>query len=138
MNSRNKVVRSCANCCCNWGYRTTVQAQNYVGGPVPLLRNPAKRFFKWLVILNIAFLFSCTLIFIVQQFSLNKLFEEAEATIADENIDEKDEMYLAAQITMGKRVNCIALATDQIFMMIAFGLNTCLMIIFARTEKASD
>ena len=103
-----------------------------------MLRNPAKRFFKWLVILNIAFLFSCTLIFIVQQFSLNKLFEEAEATIADENIDEKDEMYLAAQITMGKRVNCIALATDQIFMMIAFGLNTCLMIIFARTEKASD
>mmetsp|Transcript_28287 Transcript_28287/g.37761 ORF Transcript_28287/g.37761 Transcript_28287/m.37761 type:complete len:98 (+) Transcript_28287:344-637(+) len=34
--------------------------------------------------------------------------------------------------------SCVSLAKAQISMMIAFGLNTCVMALFARTEYASD
>ena len=65
MNSRNSVIRGIAEKCCSWGARTTVPSSNYVGGPVPLLRNPAVRFFKFLVILNLVFMIVCILVFVI-------------------------------------------------------------------------
>ena len=65
MNSRFSVIRSLASSLCSWGQRTTIPAANYVGGPVPFLRNPSTKFFKYLVILNFGFLIVVVLTFII-------------------------------------------------------------------------
>ena len=83
MNSRSKLVRNIANACCNWGSRTTVPAQNYIGGPVPLLRNPTQRFFKFLVMLNVAFLGTNVLTFILQQFTVIGNIKNAELRLKE-------------------------------------------------------
>ena len=83
MNSRNKVVRILATKCCSWGYRDRVPAQNYVGGPVPLLRNPAKQFFKFLVFLNSGFFLASMLTFIIQQFTVLEHLADAESKLKE-------------------------------------------------------
>ena len=55
MNSRNPSIRKWYKTCCSWGSPTIIPSQDYVGGPVPLLRNPAEGFFKNLAILNVVF-----------------------------------------------------------------------------------
>ena len=40
MNSRIELVRKLHRRLCSWGLRTPIPAREYVGGPVPLLRNP--------------------------------------------------------------------------------------------------
>lgn len=39
--------------CCSWGSTTIIPAKDYVGGPVPLLRNPHHKLFKQLAVANI-------------------------------------------------------------------------------------
>jgi len=77
MNSRSQFVRNIVVACCSWGSRDIVDAQNYVGGPVPLLRNPAQRFFKFLVVLNLAFLVLCILTFSIQQMTVISNLDDA-------------------------------------------------------------
>ena len=54
-NSRNPTIRKFDKDCCSWGAPTIIPSQDYVGGPVPLLRNPAAKFFRRLAILNVTF-----------------------------------------------------------------------------------
>ena len=54
-NSRNATIRKFDKDCCSWGAPTIIPSQDYVGGPVPLLRNPAAKFFRRLAILNVTF-----------------------------------------------------------------------------------
>ena len=48
------------------------------------------------------------------------------------------EEYLKWEGLEKLKASCVELATAQIYMMIAFGLNACLMMVFARTVKATD
>ena len=57
---------------------------------------------------------------------------------AAEDFDAAAEEYVAASKLALLQESCLDLATAQIFMMIAFGLNTCVMLMFARTKKATD
>ena len=96
MNSRSKTVRNIANKCCTWGARTTVSAQNYVGGPVPLLRNPAQAFFKALFLMNGAFLGCNVLTFILQQFTVIANITEADERLKEiAALEEQTEEILA-------------------------------------------
>ena len=45
---------------------------------------------------------------------------------------------MAAEKLAKLRTSCVELATAQIYMMISFLLNTIVMVLFARTDKASD
>ena len=65
MNSRNSFVRNCVTLCCNWGGRTIIPDQNYVGGPVPFLRNPAQSLFGKLWKINAVFLIIIVITFII-------------------------------------------------------------------------
>ena len=144
MNSRSALVRNIAASFCTWGERNIVPNQNYVGGPVPLLRNPAKGFFKMLVLINMIFTFICVLTFIIQQFTLLSEIETATDTVATleaaDGFDPENpgEEYEAAFSKSQLQTSCVELATAQLYMIIAFLLNTCVMMQFAKTERASD
>ena len=58
--------------------------------------------------------------------------------MAVEGFDETSEDYIAALNKAKPQASCLDLATAQVFMIIAFGLNTFVMLLFARTEKATD
>ena len=64
--------------------------------------------------------------------------EKVEELSAAEDFDEESEEYLKWLGLTKIQGSCVELATAQIYMMIAFGLNACLMMVFARTVKATD
>ena len=65
MNSRIKPVRNCHRKYCNWGERRITYATEYVGGPVPLLRNPKTIEYGRLAILSGLLLFTNIIVIVV-------------------------------------------------------------------------
>ena len=63
---------------------------------------------------------------------------KVEELKAADDFDEEGEEYVKWSNLSKLRTSCVELATAQIYMMIAFGLNACLMMVFARTKKATD
>ena len=64
--------------------------------------------------------------------------EKADAMEAKKDFDPKNEEYLKLMKLSKPQTSCVELATAQIYMMISFVLNSCLMISFARTDQATD
>ena len=61
-NSRNDTVRKIYIKCCSWGKKMVIADPNYIGGPVPFYRNPSKKWFKSLAIINVVFTLLTTLL----------------------------------------------------------------------------
>ena len=84
--------------CWDWGLSYKIPAENYVGGPVPFLRNPAKSRFTCLLWLNLIFLLLCSVTFSIQMVQINRdrndRDEKLEKMDADEATDKTSAEYL--------------------------------------------
>lgn len=68
MNSRSPFVKKCCEKFCSWGTPTRIPSQDYIGGPVPLLVNPAKKMFMIFAIINVVFTVMAVSVASVQYF----------------------------------------------------------------------
>ena len=65
MNSRIELVRRSYELCCSWGARTVLPSKDFVGGPVPLLRNPQRLMSQRMAVFNIGFMVATLILFVV-------------------------------------------------------------------------
>lgn len=81
MNSRIQLVRRCHLRCCQWGLRQPIPAIEYIGGPVPLLKNPLSRTAGQLAIFNTVVLFVTVVVVIVVSVRTGQLQGQQQAAL---------------------------------------------------------